>query len=1452
MIVRNEAHVIEQALESVAPWIDSWVIVDTGSTDATREVVRAWFAARGIPGHLHERAWTDFGTNRSEALRLCDGVADYALVMDADDLLVGEPAIGELEHDAYLLRFGRDIVYWRRQIFRTGIGWRYAGVIHEAAVHDGPFTEKRIDGTYWIESRRLGDRNRDPEKYRRDAARLAAVVQADPTDARAVFYLAQSYLDAGNLVDAALWYQKRAWLAGWDEETFVAALRRAECLARLGGHLAERIEVLLHAYQVCPWRAESLHELARTYRSEGQYELGYLFAKRAVEIPFPDRALLFVDRATYDWRRHDELSICAYYTGHLDESFAHASLILDSEEIEEADRERVLANRDYCVPHRLAATAVYPQEVARRLGAQRQPALRVGTQRQPALGTGTQRQPALLLPAEGHSENRRADVTFTITTCRRLELFERTMSSFLHCFTDLDRIARWLCVDDGSSAADLARMRELYPFLELVPKGRGEKGHAGSMNVLRAQVETPLWLHLEDDWQFFAPGDWITRAAAVLDDSAEIAQVLFNRNYGETPECRRIAGGIVQRTARERFRYRLHQHATPGSAAYRAILATLPADRPTVAYWPHFSLRPSLMRTEAVRALGPFDPAAAHFEREFAERYTAAGLRSAFLDAIVAVHTGRLTWEPRETKPNAYDLNAEPQFTGRRPGAERMGTVERIRVINLDRRPDRWDGFVAMAGACGGDLAARAERFPAVDGRTLVADEELLALFQGNDFGTRRGVVGCASSHLALWREALERGPILILEDDVRLEPGALESLASLDLPLDELDLCLLGWTSAAQESAAAALQSTHRRLAAVPWSSYVGGLFAYVVTPHGARRLLDLVERDGIRCGIDRFVHIHATELRTACVAPPLAHTALAHGGNAVDTDIQRDAESLLAPARTGPTRVKLLGSWGSSEEICRDWNRMSQGEFRWNDLEIAWDDSAIDYYAIVNYPPAGEAYDPSRTIVLQTEPWCHGEEQTWGVKTWGEWARPDKARFLQVRSHDRFLNTAFWQMKATYRELREARIEKSPEASAKESPGTHPPPSDRIATLCSGKYFDPGHKKRVDFLHFVEAKNDDLVRIDVFGYDNPHGFRNYRGPHPPGEKDVALLPYRYFFAAENNREPNFVTEKLWEPLLAETLCFYWGAPNAAEWVDPQAFVAIDLDDFEAAFATIRAAVSTDAWSRSLAAIRRERVKVLEQYQFFPLLENALRELRAPAHPTAEYAEYRRVFAWLPARAIETACFVHSYTRGGDTGILREILERIAGSGLAAALDALVVVNVGDPVELPQDLALPAATTLVNHSTSGAVYEYPTLQTLHLFSRFHPEARVLYLHTKGASHAREHTPIQDWRRYLLYQMVDRFRDGWAALAEHDAAGCDLREWPSRHFSGNFWWARAAYLATLPSPSARERHAAEWWVLSGRDCRFLQLHDSGRDHYRQRYLPEEYVRSEPASRPQST
>ncbi len=86
MIVKDEAHVIRRCLDSVLPIISSWVVVDTGSTDGTRDIVRDHL--RGLPGALYERPWRNFARNRSEALSLVGMRADYALMIDADDELV--------------------------------------------------------------------------------------------------------------------------------------------------------------------------------------------------------------------------------------------------------------------------------------------------------------------------------------------------------------------------------------------------------------------------------------------------------------------------------------------------------------------------------------------------------------------------------------------------------------------------------------------------------------------------------------------------------------------------------------------------------------------------------------------------------------------------------------------------------------------------------------------------------------------------------------------------------------------------------------------------------------------------------------------------------------------------------------------------------------------------------------------------------------------------------------------------------------------------------------------------------------------------------------------------------------------------------------------------------------------------------------------------------------------
>ena len=85
MIVKNEAKVVRRCLASVRPLLDYWVVVDTGSTDGTQDIVRQ--AMSGLPGEVVQRPWVDFAHNRSEALSLARQHGTYSLIIDADDEL---------------------------------------------------------------------------------------------------------------------------------------------------------------------------------------------------------------------------------------------------------------------------------------------------------------------------------------------------------------------------------------------------------------------------------------------------------------------------------------------------------------------------------------------------------------------------------------------------------------------------------------------------------------------------------------------------------------------------------------------------------------------------------------------------------------------------------------------------------------------------------------------------------------------------------------------------------------------------------------------------------------------------------------------------------------------------------------------------------------------------------------------------------------------------------------------------------------------------------------------------------------------------------------------------------------------------------------------------------------------------------------------------------------------
>ena len=313
MIVKNETANLPRCLTALAPHIACWVIVDTGSSDGTHDLIRSFFAERGIPGELHSAPFVNFEQARNAALDRAEAsplAFDYMLFADADMELVVEDAacLTGLTAERYRLLQRAGISYWNTRLARRGIGARYVGVTHEYL--DAPGEERPIAGAWYIDHATGSNR---VDKFERDIALLKAALEREPENPRYWFYLAQSLRDAGQLAEAAEAYGRRAGMGGWAEEAWHAKLSQARCLDMIGdsdGFLREA----LAAHDMRPHRAEALYSLARAHRIAGRNNASLLFAEAGMALPYPKDDSLFVEDFVYETGLREEFSIVAYYS----------------------------------------------------------------------------------------------------------------------------------------------------------------------------------------------------------------------------------------------------------------------------------------------------------------------------------------------------------------------------------------------------------------------------------------------------------------------------------------------------------------------------------------------------------------------------------------------------------------------------------------------------------------------------------------------------------------------------------------------------------------------------------------------------------------------------------------------------------------------------------------------------------------------------------------------------------------------------------------------------------------------------------------------------------------------------------------------------------------------------------------------------------------------------------
>ena len=534
---------------------------------------------------------------------------------------------------------------------------------------------------------------------------------------------------------------------------------------------------------------------------------------------------------------------------------------------------------------------------------------------------------------QGKCDIRDPEVIITTTTCKRTDLFEKTVNSFLECCLDWKKyVAKWLVIDDNSSEENRKWMKEKYPFIEFIYKDQYQKGHPKSMNIIYDKIneytkEYPSLkyvFNLEDDWDFFIKDNYIEQMITVLNENDMFGQCLLNINYSEDTNTGSSIWGSSMKITKNTYgeesnylRYFIHNHYLGEELNKINQIKKYP----NCFYWPHFSFRPGLTKIKVFNDIGRFNETAQHFEMEYAHRYVNKGYKTTFLDGIVSSHIGRRTYERNTEKLNAYDLNNEKQFgesgrTLREKTIESQKSEEVLKekspvktinlssyVINLERRKDRLVDFFKRNK----EEMIPIKVFKGIDGKTLKSSHKIQKAFKTGDYNYRSGIIGCAMSHISIWKEFLlnpTQTHVLVLEDDAKLVKDFNHKLISLlNTYNGKYEIMFLHYNPY-PHSVKKELYYQYQEVKAEEWSversmrENMGSGCGYILSREGARNLLRFIEKNGCQNAIDWVMFKSPLDnsytQRVFYATPLLVQANCYQTSQGVDTDIQTVFTSL------------------------------------------------------------------------------------------------------------------------------------------------------------------------------------------------------------------------------------------------------------------------------------------------------------------------------------------------------------------------------------------------------------------------------------------------------------------------------------------------------------------------------------------------------------------------------
>jgi tetratricopeptide (TPR) repeat protein len=284
MIVRDSSRTLGPSLESISPWVDEIIVVDTGSLDDTKKIAQS-FGAK-----VFDFPWCDsFSAARNESLKYATG--DWLFWMDSDDTISSENgeklrAIDKLSLNeaatAYIMQVhcpgpsGEDDVTAvdHVKLFRNDPHLRFEGRIHEQILPAIRRIDGRLEWTdiYVTHSGSEHTQEAKKRKQQRDLRLLEMELAEQPEHTFVLFNLGMTYADM-NEPALATDYLKRSLFSATTDESHVRKVYAllVSCLCQLEQH-DEAIRVVRRALEMFPDDPELCFRYGILLHGLGSYE----------------------------------------------------------------------------------------------------------------------------------------------------------------------------------------------------------------------------------------------------------------------------------------------------------------------------------------------------------------------------------------------------------------------------------------------------------------------------------------------------------------------------------------------------------------------------------------------------------------------------------------------------------------------------------------------------------------------------------------------------------------------------------------------------------------------------------------------------------------------------------------------------------------------------------------------------------------------------------------------------------------------------------------------------------------------------------------------------------------------------------------------------------------------------------------------------------------------------